>query len=56
MYAHMLSFSNCQVGDRVMQGEVVGYVGSTGLSTGDHLHFEYQKNGAAYDPRTILPI
>ena len=56
MYAHMLSFSNCQVGDRVMQGEVVGYVGSTGLSTGDHLHFEYQKNGAAYDPKTILPI
>ena len=43
-------------GVELSRGEVVGYVGSTGLSTGDHLHFEYQKNGAAYDPRTILPI
>ena len=56
MYAHMSAFGSCQVGDQVRRGEVVGYVGSTGLSTGDHLHFEYQKNGAAYDPRTILPM
>lgn len=56
MYAHMSGFGTCQVGDRVRRGEVIGYVGSTGLSTGDHLHFEYQKNGAAYDPKTILPI
>ena len=56
MYAHMSGFGTCQVGDRVRRGEVVGYVGSTGLSTGDHLHFEYQKNGAACNPRTILPM
>lgn len=56
MYAHMSAFGTCHVGDQVRRGEVVGYVGSTGLSTGDHLHFEYQKNGAAYDPRTILPM
>ena len=56
MYAHLSAFGTCQVGDQVKRGEVVGYVGSTGLSTGDHLHFEYQKNGAAYDPKTILPI
>lgn len=56
MYAHLSAFGSCRVGDRMKRGEVVGYVGSTGLSTGDHLHFEYQKNGAAYDPRTILPI
>lgn len=56
MYAHMSGFGTCQVGDRVRRGEVIGYVGSTGLSTGDHLHFEYQKNGAACDPRKILPI
>ena len=56
MYAHMSGFGSCRVGDQVKRGEVVGYVGSTGLSTGDHLHFEYQKNGAAYDPKTILPI
>ena len=56
MYAHLSAFGSCRVGDRMKRGEVVGYVGSTGLSTGDHLHFEYQKNGAAYDPKTILPI
>lgn len=56
MYAHMSGFGTCQVGDRVRRGEVVGYVGSTGLSTGDHLHFEYQKSGAACNPRTILPM
>ena len=56
MYAHMSGFGTCQVGDRVRRGEVVGYVGSTGLSTGDHLHFEYQINGAANNPRTILPM
>jgi murein DD-endopeptidase MepM/ murein hydrolase activator NlpD len=56
MYAHLSAFGSCRVGDQVKRGEVVGYVGSTGLSTGNHLHFEYQKNGAAYDPKTILPI
>ena len=56
MYAHLSTFGSCRVGDQVKRGEVVGYVGSTGLSTGDHLHFEYQKTGAAYDPKTILPI
>ena len=56
MYAHMSGFGTCQVGDRVRRGEVVGYVGSTGLSTGDHLHFEYQINGATNNPRTILPM
>lgn len=56
MYAHMSGFGVYRVGDRVRRGEVIGYVGSTGLSTGDHLHFEYQKNGAACDPRKILPI
>ena len=56
MYAHLSTFGSCRVGDQVKRGEVVGYVGSTGLSTGDHLHFEYQINGAANNPRTILPM
>ena len=56
MYAHMSSFGKYQVGDSVSQGDVIGYVGSSGLSTGPHLHFEYQKNGSAYNPREILPL
>lgn len=43
------------VGDRVRQGEVVGYVGSTGWSTGCHLHFTILVNGKAQNPMTWLP-
>ena len=43
------------VGDRVAQGEVVGYVGSTGWSTGCHLHFTILVNGTAVDPMNWLP-
>ncbi len=43
------------VGDRVAQGAVVGYVGSTGWSTGSHLHFTILVNGTAVDPMNWLP-
>ncbi|KQW49288.1 hypothetical protein ASC77_11420 [Nocardioides sp. Root1257] len=43
------------VGDHVKQGEVVGYVGSTGWSTGCHLHFTILVNGTAVDPMSYLP-
>ena len=56
MYAHMRSFGSYQVGDKVRRGDTIGYVGRTGLSTGDHLHFEYQINGSAHNPRQLLPF
>lgn len=56
MYAHLSSFGAFREGDEVRRGQVIGYLGSTGLSTGPHLHFEYQMGGSAHDPRLILPM
>ena len=50
-YAHMSRFaSGLRRGTRVEAGEVIGYVGTTGLSTGPHLHFELHANGQPVDP------
>lgn len=53
-YGHLRGFaSGIQVGTRVSQGEVIGYVGSTGLSSGPHLHYEFRMNGVARDSRRM---
>jgi murein DD-endopeptidase MepM/ murein hydrolase activator NlpD len=54
LYGHMSRFAkNIHVGTRVQQGDVIGYVGMTGLATGPHLHYEYLMNGVHRNPQTV---
>lgn len=51
LYAHMKGFAKgIRNGSHVTQGQIIGYVGTTGLSTGPHLHYEFQVNGTHVDP------
>ena len=53
-YAHMNRFvTGINVGSQVDQGEVIGYVGMTGLATGPHLHYEMRYNGIHKDPQAV---
>jgi murein DD-endopeptidase MepM/ murein hydrolase activator NlpD len=53
-YAHMSRFApNMRKGTKVSQGQVIGYVGMTGWSTGPHLHYEFRVNNEARDPMTV---
>ncbi len=54
LYGHLSRYArNLRNGDRVHQGQVIAYVGMTGLATGPHLHYEYLMNGVHKDPEKV---
>lgn len=54
LYSHLKSF-NVKEGDILKKGQVIGYVGNTGISTGSHSHYEVYKNGERVNPQDYLP-
>lgn len=54
VYGHLSRFARAmRAGKRVTQGQVIGYVGMTGLASGPHLHYEYRVNGVPRNPQTV---
>jgi murein DD-endopeptidase MepM/ murein hydrolase activator NlpD len=54
LYGHLSRFKDgLGIGSRVRQGQVIGYVGMTGLATGPHLHYEFRIDGVHHDPLTV---
>jgi len=55
LYAHM-SETKVKKGDRIKRGQIIGYIGSTGRSSGPHLHYSIYKNEKAINPRSLLKL
>ncbi len=55
-YMHLSKYADIKVGQKVKAKTVIGYVGSTGMSTGPHLHFGVKQHGAWIDPSKLTPI
>ncbi len=56
VYGHLSRFGNIRKGQRVSQGEIIGYVGMTGVTSGPHLHYEFKQAGVHRDPlKVALP-
>ena len=55
-YMHLSKFASIKVGQKIDAKTVIGYVGTTGLSTGPHLHFGVKKNGEFVDPTKLAPM
>lgn len=53
VYGHMSKFGKFPLNSRVKQGDVIGYIGQTGLATGPHLHYEFRVNGIHQDPLKV---
>ena len=53
LYGHLSRYGKPRVGNHVKQGDIIGYVGRTGLATGPHLHYEYRIGGVHRNPRTV---
>lgn len=56
LYAHLSRFAKIKTGQKVKQGQLIGYVGSTGMSTGPHLHFGVYLNNKAINPLSVVKI
>ncbi len=55
-YMHLSKFADIKVGQKVPAKTIIGYVGTTGMSTGPHLHFGVKQNGAWIDPTKLTPV
>jgi murein DD-endopeptidase MepM/ murein hydrolase activator NlpD len=58
LYAHLddtRQVPTVKAGDRVKRGQIIGYIGMTGITSGPHLHFEVHVSGEALNPRLYLP-